>query len=112
MTPIGSLQPGMELNSDVHDQSGRLLAKAETIISDKHIKVLKTWGVTHADIKSDNNPAEIQLPSEPPSAENVSKAEALADKLFAQANREHPVMQQLYNICVQRNAVKFSAKEK
>lgn len=108
MMPIESLTPGMELNSDVHDQSGRLLAKAETILNTKHIKVLKTWGVTHADIKDADAAIEPQQPPQPPSAASIAQAEEIADYLFSHANREHPAMQQLYNICVQRMAIKFS----
>ena len=108
MMPVESLTPGMELRSDVHDQSGRLLAKAETVLNEKHIKVLKTWGVTHAEIKDGNEISEPQAPAKPPSAASIAQAEEIADYLFGHANREHPAMQQLYNICVQRMAAKFS----
>ncbi len=111
MTPVEHLTPGMELKSDIHDTTGRLLAKADAILTEKQIKVLKTWGVTHANIK-DSNATEPQTPEAPtPTPEILAKATAVADQLFLLSNRDHPAMQQLYRICIEHQTKKLSANE-
>jgi len=110
MTPIEKLQPGMKLNSAVHDSSGRLLAKADTVLTEKQIKVLKTWGITGAYIKNGEETSEQQATPSPPSAAALEQAEEIASYLFSLANREHPAMQQLYDISVQRMASKLSSR--
>jgi len=44
---IKDVEAGMELSEDVTDRSGRVLMRAGATLSEKHIKVMKTWGVTH-----------------------------------------------------------------
>ena len=113
MMQIEFLQPGMELHSDVHDTSGRLLARANTVLTDKHIKVLKTWGVAEANIK-DSDVTGIPENAEvtPPSSAAIEQAEEIAGYLFSLANREHPAMQQLFDISVQHIAVKLGTGQK
>ncbi|VAW84885.1 hypothetical protein MNBD_GAMMA18-735 [hydrothermal vent metagenome] len=107
------LQPGMALHSDVHDTNGRLLAKADTVLTEKHIKVLKTWGITQADIKYNATKNEPQ-PAEtaPPSDATIQQAETIANDLFSLANREHPAMQQLFNISVLHIANRLGTEQK
>ncbi len=45
------LQQGMVLNGDVHDLNGRLMLRAGTALTEKHLHILKTWGITEADIQ-------------------------------------------------------------
>lgn len=44
--PLTQLAPGMVLAKDVLDMSGRLLLGRAVSITDKHLKIFKTWGVT------------------------------------------------------------------
>ncbi len=111
MTPTEQLQPGMELHSDVLDASGRLLAKADTVLTEKHIKVLKTWGILHAQIKDGNEPEEPETETPPPSAEILALAAEQATGLFSHSNRQHPAMQVLYDISVQRIAIKLNSRK-
>ena len=48
---LSDLTPGMELASSVVNKNGNLLLKEAIVLSEKHIRILKTWGVTEADIK-------------------------------------------------------------
>ena len=41
------LKPGMQLARPVRTQQGLLLLDAETTLSDKHIRLFKSWGVPH-----------------------------------------------------------------
>jgi diguanylate cyclase (GGDEF)-like protein len=45
-----NLSPGMVLEKDVHDRSGRLLLTAGCELTGKHIHILRTWGVAEVAI--------------------------------------------------------------
>lgn len=48
---ITALRPGMELASDTLDANGRKLVAEGTVITDKHLRILRIWGVTEADVE-------------------------------------------------------------
>lgn len=52
--PIDKLTEGMEINQAVKNQFGQMLIPANTQITEKHKKVLKTWGIVSVDIKDDS----------------------------------------------------------
>lgn len=49
---LEDIQPGMLLEKDVMDRSGRVLLGAGAQISEKHLRIFKMWGVTEADIQN------------------------------------------------------------
>lgn len=48
---IDDLQPGMVLASDALSGDNRVLLKAGAQIQDKHIRVLKSWGLLELDVE-------------------------------------------------------------
>ncbi|WP_171266916.1 HDOD domain-containing protein [Oceanidesulfovibrio marinus] len=48
---ITALRSGMELASDILDGNGRKIIGCGTVINEKHLRILKIWGVTEADVK-------------------------------------------------------------
>ncbi len=113
MMQIEQVQPGMTLHSDIHDTSGRLLTKADTVLTEKHIKTLKTWGVTQAQIKDDKEQSEAQTPDQIiPSDAEIEQAKEMASYLFSQTNRDHPVMQQLLSISVQQIVIRLGMERR
>jgi hypothetical protein len=44
---LSDLKPGMQLARPVRTQQDLLLLDAETTLSDKHIRLFKSWGVPH-----------------------------------------------------------------
>jgi hypothetical protein len=44
---LSDLKPGMQLARAVRTQQDLLLLDAETTLSDKHIHLIKSWGVPH-----------------------------------------------------------------
>jgi hypothetical protein len=44
--PLNNLQQGMVLDEDVHDMNTRLLMSKGQKIAQKHIRILKIWGVS------------------------------------------------------------------
>ena len=47
---IDSIQAGMVLAADVQDRQGRVLLREGMELNDKHIRMLKTWGINLIDI--------------------------------------------------------------
>ena len=100
---IDELKPGMLLKNDVTDRSGRLLTRAETELTERHINVFKTWGITHADVNSDEDDACLE-DDKPLSPQALQMAVTEAQRLFSHNNQEHPAIQALYTHCMQRLA--------
>jgi hypothetical protein len=102
MLSIDNLSPGMHLAGDINDRSGRLLLKAGTELSDKHLYVLRTWGVAEANIadieKDDENPARDNA-VEP---ERWNSAEAEIMPLFCHTDLTHPAIKALLHLSILR----------
>ncbi len=101
---IDQLQPGMLLKGDVTDKSGRLLTRGETLLTEKHINIFKTWGITHAEIRSEAEDRDEPCPRAMLSPQALEYAVNKSQELFMHNNREHPAVRELYNFCVQRLA--------
>ncbi|OVE81579.1 hypothetical protein BVY03_02965 [bacterium K02(2017)] len=108
--PVQDLKEGMVLNDDVKDKKGRLLLPKDNTITLKHIRTFKTWGVTMVSVgiagaeDIDGDAYEVD--------EAVIKSiKEDLDKNFKHNNLEHPFVNQLYNICLQRTVVKKSRGE-
>jgi hypothetical protein len=97
-----NLEPGMTLESDVRDRSGRLLLRLNTQITEKSLRTLKAWGVTGVRIKdvadtassADGNP----VPDISPAILKAARDEA--SNFFTLSNLEHPLILELFEICV------------
>jgi hypothetical protein len=102
MLSIDNLSSGMLLAADVHDRSGRLLLKAGTLLSDKHIYIFRTWGVAEADIDGmemeAGNPAGLHE-IEP---ERWDAAESEIMPLFRHTDLTHPGMKALLHLGILR----------
>ncbi|MEQ8160098.1 MAG: hypothetical protein ABRQ33_02835, partial [Smithellaceae bacterium] len=48
---IKNLQAGMILAEDLADATGRLLIAKGTVLTEKHLKICKIWGVVEARIE-------------------------------------------------------------
>ena len=94
------LLPGMVLGSDVKDLSGRMLLKSGTDIEEKHLKVLRTWGVTGVDVVNDDgidvSESGTELSDLPP--EVVTEIEKEIERRFIGVDISHPVMMALVEV--------------
>ncbi len=50
LLPLEKLEAGMEISSDVVDATGRLLMPSGGILSERHIRACKNWGVLLVDV--------------------------------------------------------------
>ncbi|WP_029898350.1 HDOD domain-containing protein [Desulfohalovibrio reitneri] len=96
---LAELEPGMVLNSAVRSSQGRLLIPAGTIVTDKHIRMCKIWGVVEADVSGQaeaEHREEMELRRMAAEAPKASK-EAKRDtrERFATAGLEHKAVKRL-----------------
>ncbi|MEK9628525.1 MAG: hypothetical protein VW455_05850 [Nitrospinota bacterium] len=98
---IKFIREGMVTATEVKDRMGRTLLTQGKTITSKHLKVFKTWGVTEVNIMLPEDTsvteADVENPIDP---KIISKM----DELFKFTDRRHPIVNELYNLCLARKA--------
>jgi hypothetical protein len=102
-----TLKPGMKLASDVIERSGRVLLRAGTEITEKHLDILRKWGVTEVDalgVSADSPGQELEAMD----PELLVEAEMKARRLFRHTDPDHPAVGELLRLCALRLARRHS----
>ena len=100
---IDNLEPGMQLKSNVSDRSGRLLLPAGNELTEKHLRIFRTWGVIEADIAGDDTGETVHIFSGTDiDPAQLAEAEAVIAGLFVHNNPEHPAINELMRLCIER----------
>jgi hypothetical protein len=104
MVATDLLESGTILKSAVCDRSGRLLLPAGTELTDKHLKIFRTWGISEADIDNGNEEVAVTSVVTYNVDDPVLTAEAQREiaALFIHNDPQHPLIQELMRICVER----------
>jgi len=103
IVPIDNLSAGMLLKSDVCDRSGRMLLPAGGELTDRHLKIFRTWGVLEADIADGDNIETAQiLAGVDVDPVRLAAAEEAVKRLFRLNDREHPAIKELMRLCIAR----------
>ena len=95
---LTQLKPGMVLSEDVHNFQGLLLLKAQTALSEKNIKILKSWGVTSVEIDGDGEENRQKISDSP--ADLKTAIEAEMKEKFSQS-LDHPIMDTVMKIATE-----------
>lgn len=99
---IEELTPGMELTSDLYGSNGRFLLPKGTEIEEKHLRILKIWGVNEVEVANlDSGAGHCE---EDVSPELSAEAAMLMDRLFSLSNPESPPVAELRRVSL-HNAV-------
>ncbi len=101
---IDLVKPGMILAAPVKDFEGRLLLNGGTLLTERHMRVFKLWGVSEADIEN-LDAAEVE-------AKEISlidpalfeQARVEMEELFRHAMHTDPAMAELFRVSVLRRA--------
>lgn len=102
---IDNLTPGMVLNKDVTDRSGRMLLPEGSLLVEKHVVIFRMWGVLEVDITGDSEPESVALPQETElNPESLALASLEVLPIFAHNDPEHPAIRELIRICIRRRA--------
>jgi hypothetical protein len=99
------LKEGMVVGEDVKDKNGQLLLPAGLALSEKHLELVKSWGISQVSIESGNKEEEVPL-----DPELIAKAEKELGPIFKFADQRHPAMNELFSQCVTRRAKQFMGR--
>jgi len=102
------LVPGMVLAEAAVHMNGRVLLSAGACLTEKHLKIFKTWGVTEAYINGGSQEIVYQATAHLDAA-LVTQAEDEMKKKFIHMNIESDVVNELYRVSV-REYAEFLAK--
>ncbi len=97
---IDSLTPGMKVGKDVIEASGQVLLRTGTEISEKHVRVLRSWGIQQVEIEGPKPPdAEDTLLSRA-TPEMLDRAQAAINERFRHTDPAHPAITELMRLAV------------
>lgn len=102
---VSDLKVGMIIAEDVKDKNGQLLLPAGLTVVEKHLDVVRSWGIEEVAIESGSK--EEEKPLDP---QIVARAEKELGELFKFTDRNQPVMGELFQFCVVRRAKQLSSR--
>lgn len=101
---VSELKPDMVLGDDLRALNGRFLLSKGTKLTDKHLRVIKVWGVIEANIQGvSQEDIEAKQPADLDPAV-LAAAEELTRIRFAHADLQQPAVRELFRLCVRRKA--------
>lgn len=104
LVQIDNLAAGMILKKDVCDRSGRLLLPEGAELTEKHLRIFRTWGILEADIAGDSDGEGGGGQFEEIDPEIMAAAEEAVGALFIHNDPEQPAIKELIRLCVVRRA--------
>ncbi len=96
---LAGIQPGMRLAKDVYDPYGQILMRAGTVLNERQIRALRTWGIAKVAIAPAVPSPGSDLDQHP---QRIAAICHLLDEQFSLSNHDHPAIQALYNLCLNR----------
>ena len=98
---INDIQPGMTVSRDVCNARGQLLLKAGSVIEERELLLLKTWGVTEAEIEGVDRKTVDQKSLEGIDPEKFENIKADLEKRFS-GTLDSEVMQEVMRIVLKQ----------
>ncbi len=99
---IDDLKSGMELAADLVGPNGRFLLPKGVVLDEQHLRIIKIWGITEADIRGLSAEEVEAVAAAEVDEEVLARAGAIATWLFRLANADHPAMAELRKLSVKR----------
>ncbi len=101
---VYKIEPGMILGEDVLNTEGRYLFSKHLELTDKEIRTLKMWGIPEVLILSqDGDETEEESKGNTESLESRNQRAILfLDRWFSKNKKSDPVIQTVYDICLDR----------
>ncbi|UCD11469.1 MAG: hypothetical protein JSU88_12635 [Nitrospinaceae bacterium] len=97
------LRPGMVPRTEVSTHNGRVLIQPGQPLTEKHLQIIKSWGVTMVDIDDEDFSVDSDLPFLPDAGAPEAERKAL-EALFQHTDREHPAIRELYAYRLRKSA--------
>ncbi|MES9872311.1 MAG: hypothetical protein ABW146_04310 [Candidatus Sedimenticola sp. 6PFRAG7] len=109
-TVITDLDDGMTFAQDVVDSQGRILIAKGTPVQQKHIRILKSWGIERVRIIPPGPSTKTQTVGNGSQSEFQRELQQMLDRRFMLTNREHPAIQAVYDICLEHALKRLGSK--
>lgn len=98
---------------DVTDLSGRVLLTAGVKITSRHLKIFRIWGIADICIEGGTETGIKHTAIEGENPGQLQKVKEELKKQFCHNDLDHPVIQELFNICIERQLnASLASKEK
>jgi hypothetical protein len=94
---VNDLKDGMVLSTEVRNKHGNVLLKKGYTLSGKHIMLLKSWGITEADIEGVDKDQVEKQEKEALSTDVMASIEKELKDLFRDFG-DNPLMEELYRV--------------
>jgi hypothetical protein len=99
-----NLLPGMILGADVRDRSGRLLLGTGTELSERHLFILRTWGVVEVEIAGEEERGDDPKSTKTIDPTLCAAIEKKIAPLFCHVDNTHPAIKELISMRILREA--------
>ena len=104
---IANLREGMVLADNLVDTTGRCLLTQGSVVQMRHIHIMKSWGITEADVEGVDQEQAASSAMAEIDPELIKKCEDYIAPFFNRSNQEHEVMQEIKRQSVLRLARKW-----
>ncbi|MCK5010582.1 MAG: hypothetical protein KAS98_08860 [Deltaproteobacteria bacterium] len=94
---VNDLKEGMVLACEVSNKHGNILLGRGDTLNEKHIMLLKSWGITEADIEGFNKNQVEEREREALSTDTMASIEENLKDLFPDFG-DNPMMEELYRV--------------
>lgn len=108
MVKVSHLKPQMVVCSDVKDRNGRLLVAAGIRLTEKHIRIIRIWGVVEAEIENILEQDDVPPSDEVMDPAVIKAAEETVRSRFRYNDLENPVISELFRISAQRESSRMA----
>ncbi len=105
---VDDLKIGMILHSDLLDSRGRFLLGRGSQIEEKHIRVMKIWGITAADVEGVNKESINKEALAQIDPTILKEARSWVDSIFSCSDKSHEALEELKRLCIIRISEKLA----
>ena len=109
---IENIKHGMVLAKEVRGRLGRKILGVGSVITEKHIHIFRSWGITEIITHSDSTQEQMNHQSSEKLSVEDERIEKQLKHHFKFSDLEHPVMQELFQIVLNRKLYPESANTK
>lgn len=95
---LEDIESGMILGRDIINRTGLVLLKAGEEITERHLRILRTWGITEADIKGIEKEEIMEKAEAEIDPQVLEEATTKALEIFRHTDREHPFIKELFQL--------------
>jgi hypothetical protein len=102
---IEEAEPGLRVTSPVINEKGQLLLPAGTVLSDRHLRLLKSWGVGSVEIEGPTDDA--------PDGQDLAPLQPMEEERFLRVFSgvlEDPLMKEIYAVIQSHMASRLEGK--